>query len=170
MAPKISNPSPRLQLFKNSSADLIAGVTVGLVALPLAMAFAIASGVPPQAGIYCAIVTGFLISALGGSTHANRRPDRRVRRRRSRHHFALRHRRPLHLHHDGRRSARHHGHHRLGALVKYFPRPVDRRLHQRHRHPHRQHADSRFLWPAHGTRPRRFLSSHGRDRAELSHY
>jgi SulP family sulfate permease len=47
--------------------DVIAGVTVGLVALPLAMAFAIASGVPPQAGIYCAIVTGFLISALGGS-------------------------------------------------------------------------------------------------------
>jgi len=47
--------------------DLIAGVTVGLVALPLAMAFAIASGLPPQAGIYCAIVTGFLISALGGS-------------------------------------------------------------------------------------------------------
>jgi SulP family sulfate permease len=47
--------------------DLVAGVTVGLVALPLAMAFAIASGVSPQAGIYCAIVTGFLISALGGS-------------------------------------------------------------------------------------------------------
>src|SRR6185369_1806729 len=48
-------------------ADLIAGVTVGLVALPLAMAFAISSGMSPQAGIYCAIVTGFLISALGGS-------------------------------------------------------------------------------------------------------
>ena len=47
--------------------DLAAGITVGLVALPLAMAFAIASGVPPQAGIYCAIITGFLISALGGS-------------------------------------------------------------------------------------------------------
>jgi SulP family sulfate permease len=47
--------------------DVIAGVTVGLVALPLAMAFAIASGVSPQAGIYCAIVTGFIISALGGS-------------------------------------------------------------------------------------------------------
>ncbi len=47
--------------------DLIAGVTVGLVALPLAMAFAIASGLSPQAGLYCAIVTGFLISALGGS-------------------------------------------------------------------------------------------------------
>ena len=48
--------------------DVVAGVTVGLVALPLAMAFAIASGVPPQAGLYCAIVAGFLISALGGST------------------------------------------------------------------------------------------------------
>jgi SulP family sulfate permease len=47
--------------------DVIAGITVGLVALPLAMAFAIASGLPPQAGIYCAVVTGFLISALGGS-------------------------------------------------------------------------------------------------------
>lgn len=48
-------------------ADLAAGVTVGLVALPLAMAFAIASGVSPQAGLYCAIVTGFVISAFGGS-------------------------------------------------------------------------------------------------------
>src|SRR5579872_4418870 len=47
--------------------DLIAGITVGLVALPLAMAFAISSGVPPQAGIYTALVAGFLISALGGS-------------------------------------------------------------------------------------------------------
>src|SRR5574338_506515 len=47
--------------------DAIAGVTVGLVALPLAMAFAISSGLSPQAGIYCAVVTGFLISALGGS-------------------------------------------------------------------------------------------------------
>src|SRR3954464_5405046 len=48
-------------------ADLGSGVTVGLVALPLAMAFAIASGLSPQAGIYCAIVTGFIVSALGGS-------------------------------------------------------------------------------------------------------
>lgn len=48
-------------------ADLGAGLTVGLVALPLAMAFAIASGLAPQAGLYCAIVTGFLVSALGGS-------------------------------------------------------------------------------------------------------
>jgi SulP family sulfate permease len=48
--------------------DLVAGVTVGLVALPLAMAFAIASGVPPQTGLYCAVVAGFIISALGGSS------------------------------------------------------------------------------------------------------
>ena len=47
--------------------DLIAGLTVGLVALPLAMAFAISSGMSPQAGIYCALVTGFIISAFGGS-------------------------------------------------------------------------------------------------------
>ena len=48
-------------------ADLLAGLTVGLVALPLAMAFGIASGVTPQAGLYTAIVAGFVISALGGS-------------------------------------------------------------------------------------------------------
>ena len=47
--------------------DLIAGLSVGLVALPLAMAFAISSGLPPQSGIYTAIIAGFLISALGGS-------------------------------------------------------------------------------------------------------
>jgi SulP family sulfate permease len=49
------------------SKDLIAGMVVGVVALPLAMAFAIGSGVPPERGIYTAIVAGFLISALGGS-------------------------------------------------------------------------------------------------------
>jgi len=40
--------------------NVLAGVVVGVVALPLAMAFAIASGLTPQAGIYCAAVTGFL--------------------------------------------------------------------------------------------------------------
>jgi SulP family sulfate permease len=48
-------------------ADLAAGVTVGVVALPLAMAFAIGSGVKPEAGIFTAIIAGFLISLLGGS-------------------------------------------------------------------------------------------------------
>jgi SulP family sulfate permease len=48
-------------------ADLVSGLTVGLVALPLAMAFGIASGVTPQAGIYTAILGGFIVSLLGGS-------------------------------------------------------------------------------------------------------
>jgi SulP family sulfate permease len=47
--------------------DLLAGVTVGVVALPLAMAFAIASGLPPERGLFTAVIAGFLISALGGS-------------------------------------------------------------------------------------------------------
>src|SRR5437899_123501 len=47
--------------------DATAGVIVGIVALPLAIAFAIASGVTPERGLFTAIVAGFLISALGGS-------------------------------------------------------------------------------------------------------
>lgn len=47
--------------------DAAAGLTVGVVALPLAMAFAIASGLKPQAGLFTAIIAGFLISLLGGS-------------------------------------------------------------------------------------------------------
>ena len=47
--------------------DVAAGITVGIVALPLAMAFAIASGLKPEAGLFTAIIAGFLISALGGS-------------------------------------------------------------------------------------------------------
>jgi sulfate permease, SulP family len=47
--------------------DVSAGITVGVVALPLAMAFGIASGVKPEQGLFTAIIAGFLISALGGS-------------------------------------------------------------------------------------------------------
>src|ERR1700709_843101 len=47
--------------------DLMAGVIVGIVALPLAIAFAIASGVSPEKGLFTAIVAGFIISAFGGS-------------------------------------------------------------------------------------------------------
>ncbi len=47
--------------------DLSAGVTVGIVALPLAMAFGVASGAKPEQGLFTAIIAGFLISALGGS-------------------------------------------------------------------------------------------------------
>ncbi|WP_439517684.1 SulP family inorganic anion transporter [Hydrogenophaga sp.] len=48
--------------------DVGAGATVGIVALPLAMAFAIASGLKPEAGLWTAIIAGFLISALGGTS------------------------------------------------------------------------------------------------------
>ncbi len=64
--PKLLDTLPgydRQQLAK----DIGAGITVGIVALPLAMAFAIASGLKPESGIYTAIIAGFLISALGGS-------------------------------------------------------------------------------------------------------
>src|SRR5690625_7749676 len=47
--------------------NIIAGVIVGIVALPLAMAFAIASGVKPEQGLYTAIIAGFIVSVFGGS-------------------------------------------------------------------------------------------------------
>jgi SulP family sulfate permease len=53
--------------FKNFSADLLAGLVVGIVALPLSMALSIAVGAPPEHGLYTAIVAGFLVAALGGS-------------------------------------------------------------------------------------------------------
>src|SRR5689334_7111202 len=52
---------------KKLGSDLIAGVIVGIVALPLAIAFAIASGVKPEQGLYTAVVAGLVIGALGGS-------------------------------------------------------------------------------------------------------
>ena len=47
--------------------DLIAGITVGVVAIPLAMAFAIASGVKPEYGIYTTIIAGLIVALFGGS-------------------------------------------------------------------------------------------------------
>ncbi|HEY5083433.1 MAG TPA: SulP family inorganic anion transporter, partial [Rhizomicrobium sp.] len=49
--------------------DLLAGVTVAIVALPLSMAIAVASGVSPERGLYSSIIGGFLVSALGGSRY-----------------------------------------------------------------------------------------------------
>ncbi|WP_294612734.1 C4-dicarboxylic acid transporter DauA [uncultured Gilliamella sp.] len=59
----INNPYNISRFFK----DLIAGITVGIIAIPLAMALAIASGVPPQHGLYTAIIAGFVIALTGGS-------------------------------------------------------------------------------------------------------
>src|ERR1051325_2027601 len=57
----------RTYSLKECVADLIAGVTVGIVALPLAMAFAIASGAKPEAGIFTAVIAGLIVSGLGGT-------------------------------------------------------------------------------------------------------
>ncbi|AKQ41961.1 Sulfate permease [Aurantiacibacter atlanticus] len=66
MKPKILTTLPRYG-WHQARADVLAGVTVALVALPLSIAIAIASGAPPAAGLVTAIVGGFLISFLGGS-------------------------------------------------------------------------------------------------------
>ena len=50
--------------------DLVAGITVGIIAIPLAMALAIASGVPPQHGLYTAIIAGIVIALTGGSRYS----------------------------------------------------------------------------------------------------
>ena len=152
----ISNPNvPKSILaFRSYTAqmflhDLLAGITVGLVALPLAMAFGIASGVTPQAGLYTAVVAGFLISALGGSRTQIGGPTGAfvvivagiVAR------FGMSGLAMVTLmagilsachgpHRPWRRSALHSAHGR-------------HRIHQRHRHTHRLHADQRLLGPAH---------------------
>ena len=75
--PRESIPPPMIALLESRTAgqygkaswlpNIVAGVVVGVVALPLAMAFAIASGARPEQGIYTAIVAGVLVSVLGGS-------------------------------------------------------------------------------------------------------
>jgi len=125
---------------------LIAGLTVGLVVLPLAMAFAIASGVPPQAGLYTAVVAGFLISALGGSRTPDWRTYRRLRRYRL---WNRRQVRPGRLgagRNHGRFSAAHHGLHGPWRSRQVRPAPGYDRLYQRHRTADCLHPDQRFLW------------------------
>ena len=134
---------------RQAAGDLVAGVTVGLVALPLAMAFAISSGLPPQAGIYTAIVAGTHHLGVRRLARPDWRPDRRVRRHRRRH------RRRAHgvdglfmCTLDGRRAARRAGPDRHGHRGAVHPASGGRRLHQRHRDPDRQHADPRSVRPA----------------------
>ena len=136
-------------------ADAIAGVTVGLVALPLAMAFAIASGLTPQAGIYCAVVTGFLISALGGSMVQIGGPTGAfvvvVAGIVAQYGVVG----PVHLHDDGRRhpgSAWRDGHRERRAI---HSTSSGRGLHERYRSAHREHANPRFSRPTDDGEPRR---------------
>jgi sulfate permease, SulP family len=67
MVPKLVSVLREGYTARQFAADLAAGLVVGVVALPLSIAFAIASGVTPERGLYTAIIAGFLISALGGS-------------------------------------------------------------------------------------------------------
>ena len=156
----ISNPNlPKLvvslrqynrQMFLH---DLLAGITVGLVALPLAMAFGIASGVTPQAGLYTAVVAGFLISALGGSRTQIGGPTGAfvvivagivVR-------FGLPGLAMVTLMAGIILLAM--GLTGLGSAVRFIPAARRHRIHQRHRHPYRLDADQGFLRPSRRGRP-----------------
>jgi SulP family sulfate permease len=69
LAPKLWSVLREGYSFKKARADVIAGLTVAIVALPLSMAIAIASGVTPAMGLYTAVAGGFLVSAFSGSRH-----------------------------------------------------------------------------------------------------
>ena len=113
--------------------DLSAGATVGVVALPLAMAFGIASGAKPEQGLFTAIIAGFLISALGGSRVQVGGPAGA---------FvviiygiiaAVRLREPADLDHVRRRAAVRHGTHPPRVAGALHPGIDRHRIHQRHR-------------------------------------
>ncbi len=74
---------------KQFQGDLLGGLTVGIVALPLAIALAIASGVKPEQGLYTAIFAGFVIAVLGGTRAADQRANGCVHRDRLRHRSAV---------------------------------------------------------------------------------
>ena len=150
--------------------DVVAGITVGLVALPLAMAFAIASGLTPQAGIYCAIVTGFLISALGGSKTQIGGPTGA---------FVVVVAGIVAVHgidglymctRDGGRDTHRAGRNRHGHGGEVYSPAGGDRVYQRHRGADRQHSDQRFLRTAPGQSSQRILAADegaGRRRSHL---
>src|SRR5438270_4521452 len=83
---------------KQFQGDLLGGLTVGIVALPLTIALAIASGVKPEQGLYTAIFAGFVIAILGRTSGSDQRTDGRV------HCHCLRYRREVRLRRSGRRD------------------------------------------------------------------
>jgi sulfate permease, SulP family len=65
--PKLATVLAECYDFASLRKDVMAGLTVAIVAIPLSMAIAVASGVSPERGLYTAVIGGFLVSALGGS-------------------------------------------------------------------------------------------------------
>ena len=126
--------------------DLLAGVTVGLVALPLAMAFAIASGVPPQTGSVLRDCRGLRHLRAGRVFHPDWRADRRIRRRGLWHCRETRHGRTVHVHAAGWSAAADPGRDGFRYGGKVHTAAGSRGFHQRHCRHHRQHPDQGFLW------------------------
>lgn len=111
--------------------DLVAGVIVAIIALPLSIALALASGVSPEQGLYTAIVAGFLISALGGSKVQIAGPTAGLCHHRGGHRGPQRHGRPGGGHHSGGHSAHHHGPAAHGQHDQVHPLYHYHRLHRR---------------------------------------
>ena len=136
--------------------------------LPLAMAFGIASGVTPQAGLYTAVVAGFLISALGGSRTQIGGPTGAfvvivagIVARFGMSGLAM-------VTRDGRHSSLGYGPHRPGRRGTIHPAHGGHRLHQRHCHSHRLHADQGFLRSAHRCGSQRVPAPHQAARRRIS--
>ena len=140
--------------------DLLAGITVGLVALPLAMAFGIASGVTPQAGLYTAVVAGFLISALGGSRTQIGGPTGAFVVIVAGIVAKLRHDRAGHGDRHGRNHAAADGPYRAGLGGALYSPQCRHRIHQRHRDADCLDADQGLLRAAHARGSQRVSAAH----------
>ncbi len=126
----------------------MAGAVVGIVALPLSMALAIASGVPPKHGLYTAVVAGLVIAAAGGSRVQVSGPTAAfvVILAPVAHRFGVG--RPAHGIHHGGSPARRHGHRATRPHHGVRPLPRHHGLHGRHRGRHRHDADQGLPRPS----------------------
>ena len=124
--------------------DLMAGIIVGIVALPLAIAFGIASGVSPEKGLITAILGGFFVSLLGGCN------VQIVYRNRIRHYPKFRNRRTGYRHCCRRYYSSNHGGVETRNSYQVYPLPDRCRFHQWYRPHHFHHADERPFWADNG--------------------
>ena len=156
--PKLLDAMKNYRL-EDFGSDLSAGITVGFVALPLAMAFAIASGLKPEAGIYTAIVAGFIISTSRWIEGPDRRSCGRLHRNRLRHCHYLWRKRLDDLDHSCRCSAFRHGHLEAGNADTFRAGPDRHGFHERYRGSDRAFASERPTWPQDRRSSVRFFSA-----------